>query len=106
MHLGVGLNFLKYPQQGDKIMTTSDKIKAFQNLERGWHFGEGIGASPASAKSALAIQAFADAAGFQSDAFPGLDGSMVVVLYQENRSHEFTLTAEGAVEYCCEEHPN
>jgi hypothetical protein len=78
---------------------TRRKIRAFATLPEGWHFGDGVSASPATEAIALRLQTEAVAVGLlYMNAFPGISGEIRLTLYEPNYL-EFTIEIDGAITF-------
>lgn len=80
-------------------ITTKDKILEFSNLKKGWHFGEGIPPTEKILKSALDLSDHIATLGFQSNAFPGVDGEIMMTVYHGKNYLEFTFETNGTVTF-------
>jgi hypothetical protein len=85
------------------VKTTIDKIQSFAKLHPGWSFGEGIEFEPAILNKALQLAKTAHTLGFQeTDAFPGLNGEIMVTVYQRDDYWEFTLSPKETITFVYE----
>ncbi len=76
---------------------TKEKIESFKALEKGWHFGEGIPAKPETAGAALSLLYLAARKGFDNfDAFPGVDGSVMLSIYKNGYNFECDFDSENS----------
>lgn len=92
-----------YPQKPDSPHPTSRKIRSFKNLKSGWHFGEGTAFDDSILEMAASLNEFALSLGFyETDTFPGIDGSVMLTVYYYQHYLEFTLNPDGKVIYCRE----
>ncbi len=72
--------------------TTLEKIQNFAHFERGWSFGEGAAFTQSTLSKATQLVKTAHTLGFhETDAFPGLNGEVMVTVYQGSEYWEFTL---------------
>jgi hypothetical protein len=77
---------------------TVTKIKNFLELETGWHYGEGLSFSQSTIDDAIRFhhevtrQAF-----FSTDAFPGLNGEVLLTVYYYDYYLEFTFELNGNI---------
>lgn len=62
-------------------MDTAAKIDRFTRLQAGWHYGEGGPCAPQACTMAQHLAARAQRAGLATDAFPGLDGGVLLMIY-------------------------
>jgi len=87
-----------------KTNDTTQKIKGFLRLPKGWHFGKGVAPSEAIAEIAVALAAEAVAKGFRAtDAFPGTDGEIQVTAYHGSKYLEFTIDVHGSITFVHED---
>jgi hypothetical protein len=83
-----------------KLKSTEKKIESFRELRPGWHYGEGVAPNEITVRNATRLNRLAHALGFpKTDAFPGVDGDVILVIYHENYDLEFTLRASGGITY-------
>jgi len=78
---------------------TKDKILAFSNLGKDWHFGEGVPPTKEILKQAVSLSDRIAISGFRSNAFPGVDGEIMVTVYHGKNYLEFTFEADGTVTF-------
>jgi hypothetical protein len=72
---------------------TDRKIHAFEKLKPGWRLGGGKSFSKSVINTALAINKKAVDSGFlKTDAFPGRNGDVSLVLYDGEDSYEFSIS--------------
>ncbi|MBC8180359.1 hypothetical protein H8E88_04465 [candidate division KSB1 bacterium] len=76
---------------------TIKKILGFGKREHGWHFGEGVPPSKDIIGKALLIVKKAIKADLDTDAFPGVNGEIMVTIYHKNDYLEFTVEVDGKV---------
>lgn len=80
------------------INPTELKIKGFAGLPLGWNFGRGTGISPPIIENALKINKTAiDMAFYETDAFPGDNGEIMVTIYYQEYYLEFTIESDGEI---------
>ena len=79
--------------------TTKDKIRGFSSFKKGWHFGEGVPPSKELLKIAVNMADRVALSGFRSDAFPGIDGEIMVTAYHGGDYLEFTFETDGTVTF-------
>ncbi len=71
---------------------TEKKIRDLALLQEGWHFGEGSAISQETIATALNLHQVAiELAFYTTNAFPGLDGQVVVAAYESDHYFEFTI---------------
>jgi hypothetical protein len=71
----------------------SAKLQELSQLRPGWHFGEGVPSSRRSVATAMRIWGECREFGVDGDAFPTLDGSVVLVLYGSERCVEVSINS-------------
>jgi hypothetical protein len=84
--------------------TTAEKIKSFANLPVGWHYGRGTPASKEMVRVALQRYWNLQMLGYvETDAFPGVDGEVMVTCYRGRHCLEITAEVDGtfAVAHQC-----
>lgn len=79
------------------------KLRSFQRLPKGWHFGEGIPTPKHVIETAESLVQFAIANSVMNDVFPGLSGEVAVVFYFESISVEVIINLDNNADYCIEE---
>ena len=83
--------------------STIEKIQSFHRLNDGWSFGEGAKFNPSILNKALQLAKTAHALSFQeTDAFPGLNGEVMVTLYSGQDYWEFTIEPDESVTFVYE----
>lgn len=80
--------------------TPPKKILDFKDLPEGWHYGEGFPITEKVIKKAITIdkEAFNNCF-FETDAFPGINGEIMVTIYYRDYCLEFTIENNGSVTY-------
>ena len=82
---------------------TERKINYFATFEPGWYYGEGRAFDPLVVEDALALnKAAIRSSFFETDAFPGTDGALVVTVYFGEYNLEFTIRRDRTVIFCQE----
>lgn len=77
---------------------TLRKIRNFESLPEGWHYGEGVPASQEYINTAEAILDTARRLGFSLfDAFPGVDGQIQLTIYDQEKYIEITLESDETI---------
>ncbi|MCB8880088.1 hypothetical protein ACELLULO517_07565 [Acidisoma cellulosilytica] len=72
------------------------KIDGFLRLEKGWHYGSGVPVSRALVGRAKLLINLFHALGFPNvDAFPGVDGELMISAFEEGHCIEVTLELDG-----------
>lgn len=80
--------------------TTIVKIKSFEKLQPGWSFGEGSQFEKDILTKGIKLIKIAGSFGFkETDAFPGLNGEVMVTLYLEENYWEFTIQPDRNVTF-------
>jgi len=85
---------------------TEAKIESFSDLPKGWHFGEELAPSKEVIEKSLKIEEAASLYGYETDAFPGIDGEIMVTVYHGNHSLEFTVENDSSIIFALEENDN
>lgn len=81
-----------------------DKIREFSDFEPGWSYGQGIGFDQAVLDAAITLNDEAvEHSFFETDAFPGLHGEVMVTVYHRDHYLEFILEPNGTVTFCRED---
>ncbi|EIC23373.1 hypothetical protein [Thiorhodovibrio frisius] len=98
-------------EQATPRLGTADQLKAKKKLQRfltypsGWHFGEGIPFVQKTLSNADQLIDLAINYGIEgTDAFPGVDGEIMVTLYHRRGRlyQEFTVEADGRIHFLFE----
>ncbi|MGE0885636.1 MAG: hypothetical protein AB7P14_18975 [Blastocatellales bacterium] len=77
---------------------TRDKLISFAYLPLGWNFGEGVPAKELPLKRAFAILEALENIGFYyTDAYPGLDGGILLSAYALPDYYDFKINLDGYV---------
>ncbi|MBP0016884.1 MAG: hypothetical protein J7647_04920 [Cyanobacteria bacterium SBLK] len=85
------------------MMKTISKIETFQTYPQGWSFGEGKKFKNKIIRKAIDLVRFSYKVGFREmDAFPGLNGEVMVTLYLDREYWEFTIESEESVTFVYE----
>jgi len=78
---------------------TERKIRAFAKFQSGWRLGSGKAFSQSVLNAASKINSKAvDSGFFKTDAFPGRNGNISVVIYDDEDSYEFSIS-DTSVEF-------
>lgn len=81
-------------------MEVQDKIKAYTYLEDGWHYGEGRNSFPKATEVALfLVEEFKRKGWEKMDAFPDINGSVLLCVYDGDLCYEFTANEDGKIDY-------
>jgi hypothetical protein len=79
---------------------TTKKIQGFAKKEKGWRWGEGVSFEPSILNAAIALNLEAIRFGFfETDAFPGTDGSIMVTVYYGDQYLEFAVERDGQITF-------
>jgi hypothetical protein len=79
-------------------MSTDDKIASFAELPEGWDYGKGAPIPQETLESAFAWNSFLRAHNFfETDAFPGSDGEVVVATGYGNHYLEIIIEPDGRI---------
>jgi hypothetical protein len=85
------------------MQITVEKIQRFADFEVGWSFGEGVAFAQNTLNKAIQLAKTAYTLGFQeTDAFPGLNGEVMITVYQDNEYWEFTLQPAETITFVYE----
>ncbi len=77
---------------------TAHSIVEFSRLARGWHYGKGGPVDRQVCIWALQLLAHADKLGFtKTEAFPGVDGEVMVSIYPQDLVLDFTIEPDGSI---------
>lgn len=78
------------------VTHTAAKIKSFGSLPDGWHYGDGGSAPSVIVRKALnRLYQFLMVGFFETDAFPGPNGQIMVTAYRGRHCIEVTVEADG-----------
>lgn len=81
---------------------TERLIASFASYKPGWEYGDGVAFKPETIAIAQQLNQAAKEAGFETCAFPGKEGEILVVVYRPN-DQEFTVDDSGAISLTIEE---
>jgi hypothetical protein len=82
------------------IQETIQKVREFEALPLGWHFGDGVPPSREGLKSAQILLTRAEGLDFRdADAFPGADGEIQIAIYRADDDYEFTIERNGTITF-------
>ena len=98
-------NYLWFALSGTDISAsdTIQRIRSFANLAVGWHYGQGNPPSADAIDRAISLVNFAQREGFhKTDAFPGIEGSILTTVYYYTFTLEFEVRPDGLVDYILE----
>ena len=83
---------------------TTDKIRSFKQLKKGWSYGEGVPFKDSMLNDAISLIREANVAGFyRTNAFPGLNGEVMCTIYHKEHYLEFSIEIDGSVVFCRED---
>jgi hypothetical protein len=95
------MRFILEPFALNLASATESKIQAFSRLKDGWSYSEGISFNDTVILQALALlRECSDLGFFKTNAFPGLNGEILLVVYRKNDSLEFTVEPDGTFTFC------
>ncbi len=76
--------------------SVKDVINSFLDLPRGWHYGQGRGATGAAVKAALRVdRLFQESKAHSIEAFPDVDGGILICGRWENEDVEIICFPDG-----------
>jgi hypothetical protein len=79
---------------------TITKLESFHCLNAGWYYGEGVHFDEDIVNNAINIHNLAVKLGFfETDAFPCIDGSIMITIYHKADYLEFTLMHSNEIMY-------
>ena len=78
---------------------TKDKIRGFSSLKEGWHFHEGGPPTKELLQVAVNMADRVAMSGFRSDAFPGIDGEIMITVYHDDNYLEFIFETDESVTF-------
>jgi hypothetical protein len=88
----------------NQINATEKKINSFRTLPVGWHYGSGIAPLDKVLDLAIQLNQWAGFMGFEAtDAFPDIDGEVLLTVYDGDIYLEFFIEADGSINYIREE---
>lgn len=80
----------------ERSIRTLDKIQSFACLPYGWHYGSGEPLSPQTIGYAIAwLRALVEINLVDNDAFPGVDGDVLITVYLDGGNMDFTINKLG-----------
>lgn len=77
--------------------STTQKLNSFTQLPDGWHFGEGRRAELLAINYAKTLNRIALANGWQTDAFPGLSGEVMLSVENSEHYYEVVIDRDGSL---------
>jgi len=88
----------------NQINATEKKISSFKSLPVGWHYGSGIPPSDKVLLLAGRLNSCAGLMGFEdTDVFPGIDGEIMLTVYDGDIYLEFLIEVDGLINYIREQ---
>ena len=79
---------------------TITKLESFRRLSAGWHYGEGVAFDGIIIRNAIEFHRLVVNLGFfETDAFPHVDGSVMLTIYYKENYLEFTFTTSNEILY-------
>jgi hypothetical protein len=85
------------------VFSTEDKIASFAKLANGWSYSEGESFSTAVIDHTITLAQRALAEGFlETDAFPGLEGELMLAVYSQGKTLELVVNADESISSCLE----
>ena len=85
---------------GDLEWQIAERIRSFSKLQDGWHYGSGIGAVTCAIDGALSISSLlVDYGARNIEAFPDLDGGILVSGYHIRDSLEILCRPDGRIDF-------
>ncbi len=84
----------------NQINATEKKINSFKALPIGWHYGSGIPPLAKVLDQANRLNQYAGLMGFEAtDAFPGIDGEVMLTVYDGDIYLEFSIEVDSSIDY-------
>src|SRR3990172_1105271 len=84
------------PRWLKSLVVTTTKLRELGSLQPGWHYGDGVRISQNLITKAITVAQKAVSFGFfESNAFPGVDGGILVTVYKGNCTFEIRLFPDG-----------
>jgi hypothetical protein len=88
----------------NQISITEKKINSFKSFPVGWHYGSGIAPVAKVLDLAIHLNKHAGLLGFEAtDAFPGIDGEVMLTVYDGDIYLEFSIEVDGSINYIREQ---
>jgi hypothetical protein len=83
--------------------TTREKIHSFAQYKDKWSFGEGVSFSDNVIELAIKFyEKVMDSAYYRNDAFPSLEGEIIIKIYQNDDIGEFCIKPNGLIDFAHE----
>lgn len=84
----------------NNLQETQRKITSFADLPDGWHYGDGVAPTPNMITAAYQWHSKLAAMGFSlTDAFPGVEGEILLSGYRDNHTFELMLETDYSVSF-------
>ena len=88
------------PRWLKSLVVTTRKLSEFGSLQPGWHYGDGVPISQNLIAKARTVAQKAVSFGFpESNAFPGVDGGILITVYKGNCTFEIRLFPDGRARF-------
>lgn len=88
------------PRWLKSLVVTTRKLSEFGSLQPGWHYGGGVQISQNLIAKARTVAQNAISLGFpETNAFPGVDGGILITVYKGNSTFEIRLFPDGRVRF-------
>lgn len=81
----------------DAVNPTNDKLRSFIRLGRGWYFGEGTNPGQSILSNAISLASLAQLCGWETDAFPGISGEVLVSIERGSEYYEIIFELNGSL---------
>lgn len=82
------------------------ELDKFRELEDGWYYGEGVSFEQSVIEAAACLNGIALNLEMKTEAFPGLDGDVMLSAYADNKSFDFVFKSEDKEIVCYYEYKN
>src|SRR6266436_7940577 len=92
-------NFQRILEIFDVEDSTMRKLQAFAELPNGWYFGEGRGSEWMALFNARAFTRNAQLRGWQTEAFPGVSGEIMVSVETSDQYYEVVAEVDGTMSF-------
>lgn len=92
------ISYVHFPVSPDRPHVTESKIRGFEELGRDWYYGAEVPFDEAVIHRAIQLNQFAVNLGlFETDAFPGTEGEIIVTVYWRDEYLEFVLMPDDSL---------
>jgi hypothetical protein len=93
-------NDVRISQDSLKNFTTREKILSFAQYKDKWSFGEGVSFNDNVVDLAIKFyEKVMDSACYRNDAFPGLEGEIIIKIYENDDIGEFCIKPNGLIDF-------